>query len=190
MLELASRLAALTLLDAKVGYLIKLLFLFRGKLIVMGPDGVPADQFAIIHKNPVGDLIRVHRNKFADFHPMDLSWGVVYPALKAVSTELHVRKPKVLHLVALPESLFYLKVLLARRRMLQGGDKGTDGFPRLEDRAVHLGMIILNVEIFRLGVWPLEFLPDGVIGNGVVQGDPSKNQRPSQYQRVDFHTVK
>jgi hypothetical protein len=183
-------LAALLLPDAKVGCLIKLLFLFRGKLIVMGPDGISADQFAVIHKNPIGDLIRVHRNKVAGFQSVDLSWGVVYPALKAVSDESHVRKPEVFYLVALPESLFHFKILLARRRMLQGGDKGTDGFPRLEDRAVHLGMIILNVEIFRLGVWPLEFLPDGVIGNGVVQGDPSKNQRPSQYQRVDFHTVK
>jgi hypothetical protein len=29
-----------------------------------------------------------------------------------------------------------------------------------------------------------------MIGNGAVQGYRSKNQCPSQYQRVDFHRVR
>ena len=144
--------AALTLLDAKIGCLIKLLFLFRRKLIVVGPDGVSADQFAIIHKNPVRDFVGIHRNEFAFFQPMDLCRGIVYPAVEAVSAEAHVRKPEVFYLIALSKSLFYFKVLLTRRRMLQGRDEGADGPPRLQNRTMHLGMIMRNVERFGLGV--------------------------------------
>lgn len=170
--------AVLTLLDAKVGQLIKLLLLFRGKLIVVRPDGVSADQFAVIHIDPIGDLIRVDRNEVAGCHPVDLYRGVVYPAVKTVPAVSQVGKPEVFYLVALSEGLFHFKILLPRRRMLQGGDEGTDGSPRLENRSMHPGMIARDIERFGLGAWPFEFLPDGMISNGVVQGDPAKNQCP------------
>ena len=136
--------------DAEARFLFQLLPALRRQFRIQHPDGIAAHEPAILHKCPVGNFIRIHRDAVAHFEPLDLPWLVIDVPVEPVAAEPDIRKPEMLDLIALAARLLYFKIVLSGDGMLNRLNEDPHRAARLVHRSFHGVVVSIDIEYLRL----------------------------------------